>query len=270
MNDTYYFETGTAPLLISIPHLGSQIPESLQSDLTEVALRSGDTDWHLDRLYAFGRQLGASFLWARYSRYVVDINRPPNDENLYPGQAKTGLCPTHTFDGQPLYRDARDAVRDDERESRRRQYWQPYHDQLGAEIDRLRAAHGKVLLWEAHSIASVIPRLFEGKLPDLNIGTADGAGCAAALQAAVHRELLQQPYTWAVNGRFKGGYITRHYGNPRENVHAIQLEMCQSTYMDESYPYAWRDGEAGQVAAVVERLVRAAYQGLGATGLGAT
>jgi len=270
MNDTYHFETGTAPLLISIPHLGSQIPESLRSDLTDVALRSGDTDWHLDRLYAFGRQLGASFLWARYSRYVVDINRPPDDENLYPGQAKTGLCPTHTFDGQPLYRDGRDAVRDDEREARRQQYWQPYHDRLCAEIDRLRAVHGKVLLWEAHSIASVIPRLFEGKLPDLNIGTADGTACAVVMQDAVHRELRQQPYTWAVNGRFKGGYITRHYGDPAQNVHAIQLEMCQSTYMDESYPYAWRDDEAGQVAAVVERLVRSAYQELGATGLGTT
>jgi len=262
MSNVYHFETGTAPLLISIPHLGSQIPEPLQPAMTELGLRSGDTDWHLDRLYAFGRQLGASFLWARYSRYVVDLNRPPNDENLYPGQAKTGLCPTHTFDGQPLYLDGRDAIADAEREQRRQQYWQPYHDQLRHEIDRLLTVHGKVLLWEAHSIASVIPRLFDGKLPDLNIGTSGGASCDPAMEAAIRRQLEACDYTWAINGRFKGGYITRQYGAPGRHVHAIQLEMCQSTYMSESYPYDWRDAPAGRVAPVVERLVRAAYDHL--------
>lgn len=258
MTDIYHFEAGTAPLLISIPHLGSQIPEPLRPAMTALALRSGDTDWHLDRLYAFARSLGASFLWARYSRYVVDLNRPPNDDDLYPGQAKTGLCPTHTFHGEPLYLDARDSIPDTEREARRQTYWQPYHDKLRAEIDRLKSQHGKVLLWEAHSIASVIPRLFEGKLPDLNIGTANGAACGPALEAAIRRELEQGQYTWAINGRFKGGYITRHYGAPQDNIHAIQLEMCQSTYMDETYPYAWRDEPAERAGAAVERLVRSA------------
>ncbi|MBO9354556.1 N-formylglutamate deformylase [Bordetella petrii] len=262
MSDIYHFEAGTAPLLISIPHLGSQIPASMQPAMTELGLRSGDTDWHLDRLYAFGRQLGASFLWARYSRYVVDLNRPPNDENLYPGQAKTGLCPTHTFNGEPLYGDARTEIGDAEREQRRLAYWQPYHDKLRAEIDRLRAQHGKLLLWEAHSIASVIPRLFDNKLPDLNIGTAGGAACDPAMEAAIRQQLEHVPYTWAINGRFKGGYITRNYGDPQRNIHAIQLEMCQSTYMDESYPYAWRDEPAARVATVVEQLVRGAYERL--------
>lgn len=263
MSDVYHYEAGTAPLLISIPHLGSQIPEALQSRLTELGLRTGDTDWHLDRLYAFGKKLGASFLWAKYSRYIVDLNRPPDDENLYPGQAKTGLCPTHTFDGQPLYLDGTESIDDAERDARRQRYWQPYHDQLRHEIDRLRTQHGKVLLWEAHSIASVIPRLFDGKLPDLNIGTSGGASCHPAMENAIRDQLEHcDEYTWAINGRFKGGYITRQYGAPDQNIHAIQLEMCQSTYMDETYPYAWRDKEASQVASVVERLVNAAYQQL--------
>ncbi|AHV91955.1 N-formylglutamate amidohydrolase family protein [Bordetella holmesii 41130] len=205
MSDIFHFEAGTAPLLISIPHLGSLIPETQKPLMTPLGLRSGDTDWHLDCLYAFGKKLGASFLWARYSRYVVDLNRPPNDESLYPGQAKTGLCPTQTFDGQPLYLDGRDSIADDEREARRIQYWQPYHDQLRTEIDRLRAQHGKVLLWEGHSIASVIPRLFDGKLPDLNIGTAAGASAAPGIQEIIERQLATQTdYSWAVNGRFKG------------------------------------------------------------------
>ncbi|OZI71777.1 N-formylglutamate deformylase [Bordetella genomosp. 12] len=263
MSDIFHFEAGTAPLLISIPHLGSLIPEAQKPLMTELGLRSGDTDWHLDRLYAFGKKLGASFLWARYSRYVVDLNRPPNDESLYPGQAKTGLCPTHTFDGQPLYLDGRDSVTEDEREARRRQYWQPYHDQLRAEIDRLRAQHGKVMLWEGHSIASVIPRLFEGKLPDLNIGTSSGASAAPAIQEAIEQQLgAQQDYTWAINGRFKGGYITRHYGNPADHIHAVQLEMCQSTYMAEHYPYPWVDAEAARVGALVEALVSKAFEKL--------
>lgn len=259
MNDIYHFEAGTAPLLISIPHLGSRIPESLRPSMSDAGLRSGDTDWHLDRLYAFARELGASFLWARYSRYVIDLNRSPDDGNLYPGQTKTGLCPTHTFDGQSLYRDGGE-VSDTERERRRQAYWQPYHDKLRAEIGRLHAGHGGLLLWEAHSIASVIPRLFDGKLPDLNIGTADGASCAPALEAAVRRELEACEYSWAVNGRFKGGYITRHYGDPARHIHAIQLEMCQSTYMDERYPYEWRGSLAARVGPTVERLVRAALR----------
>lgn len=263
MSDVFHFEQGNAPLLISIPHLGSRIPDELKPLMTEPGLRSGDTDWHLDKLYAFGKRLGASFLWARYSRYAVDLNRPPNDESLYPGQAKTGLCPTHTFDGRPLYLDGRDAIGDAERDARRAAYWQPYHDQLQREIERLRAQHGKLLLWEGHSIASVIPRLFEGKLPDLNIGTSGGASCSPAMETAI-RERLEScgSCTWAINGRFKGGYITRHYGAPGQGVHAIQLEMCQSTYMDETHPYGWREDLASKVEPVVASLVEAAFRQL--------
>ncbi|WP_233235749.1 N-formylglutamate deformylase [Bordetella sp. LUAb4] len=259
MSQIFHFERGTAPLLISIPHLGSLIADEQKPQMTETGLRSGDTDWHLDTLYSFARSIGASFLWARYSRYVVDLNRSPDDGNLYPGQTKTGLCPTLTFDGIPLYKDE-SVLTDAERARRVQTYWQPYHDQLRAEIDHLRAQHGKVMLWEGHSIASVLPRLFDGKLPDLNIGTAAGASCAPAMEQAIRARLEQGcPYTWAVNGRFKGGYITRQYGNPEQNVHAIQLEMCQSTYMDETYPYALRNDLASGVTPVVESLVRAAY-----------
>ena len=184
MSDIYHFSRGSAPLLISIPHLGSQIPDAQRARMTPVGQQSGDTDWHLDTLYQFADALGASVLGARYSRYVVDLNRSPDDESLYPGQTKTGLCPTHTFRGEPLYlSDA--ALTDDERAHRVQNYWQPYHAKLREELDRIRAEHGTVLLWEAHSIASVLPRLFEGKLPDLNLGTADGASCAPDILAAI-------------------------------------------------------------------------------------
>lgn len=257
MSDIYHFSRGSAPLLISIPHLGSQIPDAQRARMTPVGQQSGDTDWHLDTLYQFAEALGASVLGARYSRYVVDLNRSPSDESLYPGQTKTGLCPTHTFRGEPLYHsDA--ALTDDERAHRVQHYWQPYHAKLREELDRIRAEHGTVLLWEAHSIASVLPRLFEGKLPDLNLGTADNASCAPDILAAIGERLPGCGYTSALNGRFKGGYITRHYGSPAEDIHAVQLEMCQSTYMDESYPYGYLPHTAGKVIPVVEGLVRAA------------
>lgn len=257
MSDIYHFSRGTAPLLISIPHLGSQLPDAQRVRMTAAGQQSGDTDWHLDTLYRFADALGASVLGARYSRYVVDLNRPPNDASLYPGQTKTGLCPTHTFRGEALYLNHA-ALTDAEREHRLQTYWQPYHAKLREELDRIRAEHGTVLLWEAHSIASVLPRLFDGKLPDLNLGTADGASCAPDILDAITERLPGCGFTSAVNGRFKGGYITRHYGSPAEDIHAVQLEMCQSTYMDESYPYGYRPETAAKVIPVVEGMVRAA------------
>lgn len=254
---SFHFVEGTLPLLISIPHLGTEIPEAQLARMTPVAAQSADTDWHLDQLYQFARSIGASILGARYSRYVVDINRPPDDESLYPGQTKTGLCPVATFRGEALYQPGCEPT-DEERASRVVQYWQPYHDKLALEIASLRRQHGAVLLWEAHSIASHLPRLFPGKLPDLNLGTNAGASCDAALLDAVEVSLADCPFSWVANGRFKGGYITRHYGRPEENIHAIQLEMCQSTYMDESFPFAYLPEPANRVGAVVERMVRAA------------
>ncbi|MDR5760900.1 N-formylglutamate deformylase [Caballeronia sp. LZ035] len=259
MNDLFSLERGDAPLLISIPHLGTQIPDSLRSQYTDVALTVADTDWHLDRLYSFARALGATILGARLSRYVIDLNRPPSDESLYPGQTTTGLCPDLTFRGEPVYREGcvPDAA---EKQRRVAAYWQPYHDTLRAELKRLRERHANVLLWEAHSIASVLPRLFDDKLPDLNIGTQDGRTAAASVQQEVERAAAAGPFTWIANGRFKGGYITRHFGAPQDGVHAVQLEMCQSTYMNEAAPFEYRPEVAQQVEPVVESMVSGALR----------
>lgn len=257
MTELFTLERGTAPLLISIPHLGTQIPDALRDQYTGVALTVADTDWHLDRLYAFAKELGATVLGARISRYVIDLNRPPNDESLYPGQTTTSLCPTETFRGEQIYRYGctPDAA---ERERRVAAYWQPYHDTLRAELQRLRAQHANVLLWEAHSIASVLPRLFDNKLPDLNIGTQDGRTVAAEVQARAERAAANSACTWVANGRFKGGYITRHFGAPHDGVHAIQLEMCQSTYMNETAPFDYVPDLAKKVEPVLRDMVTGA------------
>ena len=254
----YQFKAGSIPLLVSMPHVGTEIPDDILSAMTPAATDKQDTDWHLVRLYDFLDQMGASVLSARWSRYVIDLNRPPENTNLYPGQDTTGLIPVDTFHREPLYRDGHAP---DEAEVRRRlqAYWKPYHDQLRAELDRLLALHGRVVLWDAHSIASVVPRFFEGKLPDLNFGTADGKSCAPGLSdAIVSQALRQERYSIAVNGRFKGGHITRFYGQPANNIHAIQLEMCQSTYMDEDAPYGYRADLAEQVQQPLRAMLQAA------------
>ena len=249
---------GTAALVVSFPHAGTQIPEPIARRMTPAALAVQDTDWHLPQLYAFARSLGASLLVPQVSRYVIDLNRPPDDAPLYPGQLKTGLCPVETFRGQVLYQPGQ-APSADEIAQRRDTYWQPYHRLLADELERLRSRHGAVLLWEAHSIASELPRLFAGRLPDLNLGTADGRSCDTRLQAAIERVLAaQQAFTSVVNGRFKGGYITRRYGQPHLRVHAVQLEQCQHTYMDEAAPFAYRADRAQQVQPVLERMLGAA------------
>ncbi|RQV70311.1 N-formylglutamate deformylase [Burkholderia cenocepacia] len=254
---TYYFEQGNIPLILSIPHLGTEIPDDLRAVMTPAALDVADTDWHLDRLYGFATRVGASILGARFSRYVIDLNRPPGGESLYPGQTTTALCPTETFRGEPLYR-VGCAPDNKAIEARLDAYWEPYHAQLRAEIDRLTRLFGSVLLWEAHSIAGVLPRLFDGKLSDLNLGTNNGKSCASSVIDAAMTTLAGQPYSHALNGRFKGGYITRAFGQPDERVHAIQLEMCQSTYMNESSPFDYRPDLASKVSPVVERMVMAA------------
>ncbi|WP_322068902.1 N-formylglutamate deformylase [Paraburkholderia bannensis] len=261
MIDLYTLERGDAPLLVSIPHLGTVIPEELRGQYTDVALSVADTDWHLDRLYAFAKSLGATILGARVSRYVIDLNRPPNDESLYPGQTTTSLCPTETFRGEPIYRDgcAPDAT---ERQRRVEAYWQPYHQTLRAELQRLRSRHANVLLWEAHSIASVLPRLFDDKLPDLNIGTQEGRTTHASVQAQAEKAAAESAYTWIANGRFKGGYITRHFGAPQDGVHAIQLEMCQSTYMDEHAPFDYVPSLAERVEPVLRKMVGGALDAI--------
>jgi len=224
---------GTAPLLISLPHDGIDLPGGFRDRLSEGALALPDTDWHVGRLYAFAKELGASILRPAYSRYVVDLNRPPDDVSLYPGQNTTGLCPTVRFDGGPVYQAGAepDAA---EIAARVDQYWRPYHGALRAELNRIQQLHGHATLWEGHSIRSEVPFLFEGRLPDFNLGTASGQSCSPVLQAKLVAVLARSTgHTHVVNGRFKGGYITRHYGDPARGIDAVQLELAQHTYMDE-------------------------------------
>lgn len=256
MNPTIVALTeGTLPLLVSFPHAGTEIPDELAARMTPEALQRADVDWHLPQLYDFVRAMGASTIAARYARHVIDLNRPPEDTSLYPGQDVTGLLPLDTFRKQPLYRDAM-APDADEAARRTEAYWRPYHEALGAELERLRTLHGQVVLWEAHSIASRIPRFFDGKLPDLNLGTVDGASCAPAVQAAVEAAMAAQSgFSFVSNGRFKGGHITRHYGRPAGGVHALQMEICQSTYMDETAPFAFREDLAAQVRPLLRQML---------------
>lgn len=258
---TYALRQGTLPLLISIPHLGTELPAEFAAGMTGTAPVLQDTDWHLDRLYGFAAGLGASVLQAKVSRYVIDLNRPPGGESLYPGQTTTGLCPTETFRGEPLYgpAPAPDAPQQADRLDR---YWRPYHDALRAELDRLKAQHGAVLLWDAHSIASVLPRLFEGKLPDLNFGTADGKSCAPAIIERVVAHAQGGPFSHVLNGRFKGGYITRHYGAPADGVHAIQLEMGQDLYMLEDPPFTYLEHKATSVQPLLQKMLMEALDTL--------
>ncbi|AJZ58563.1 N-formylglutamate deformylase [Paraburkholderia fungorum] len=256
----FSLQRGSLPLLISIPHLGTQIPADIAATMTPAAQRTDDCDWHLDRLYAFAKRMGASILAPTYARYVIDLNRPPDGANLYPGQDTTGLLPVDTFDKEPLYLEGH-LPTDAEVARRRDAYWKPYHDALAGELAALKAKHGKVLLWEAHSIRSHVPRFFEGRLPDFNFGTSNGAsavaGVAEELAAIVERH---GAYSAVANGRFKGGYITREYGQPAQGVHAIQLELSQITYMEEQMPYAYDERLAVKVEPLLEELVATALQ----------
>lgn len=245
---------GTAPLLVSLPHDGSAIPDAVAARMTPLARTAPDTDWHVARLYAFASELGASVLIPSYSRYVVDLNRPPDDVSLYPGRNTTGLCPVVQFSGEPIYLEGAQPAPEDI-EARIDSYWRPYHAALAGELQRLHNQHGRVVLWEGHSIRGECPFLFEGRLPDLNLGTASGASCSPALQTRLEHVLAAQPHCdWVANGRFKGGYITRHYGAPANGIDAVQLEISQRTYMDET-TFAWDEGLASTLQNTLRALL---------------
>jgi N-formylglutamate deformylase len=230
MTTLYDIQAGDGPLIFSVPHAGTDLPPDIAERLTPHAKTLPDTDWHVEQLYDFAPELGATLIRANVSRYVIDLNRPPQDESLYPGQATTGLCPPIEFDGTPIYRDGKE-VPAPEVSRRREIYWQPYHDRLAAEIDRVKAIHGYALLFDCHSIASRVPRLFPGMLPDLNLGTVKGASCAAPVQTAITRVMQKSGFSHIVNGRFIGGFITRHYGKPSDHVHAVQMEKGQDCHL---------------------------------------
>jgi len=261
MNDTlttpiFTLHRGTRPLLVSLPHVGRVIPPALQPLYTERALQVEDTDWHLDELYGFARDIGASLIVPVHSRFVIDLNRPPENTPMYAGANNTELCPTRFFTGESLYREGcvPSPAQIDER---RATYWQPYHDALRGELARLKAEHGHAVLFDGHSIKSELPWLFEGKLPDLNLGTAEGKSCSPSLRARLAEVLeAQTAFTQVVDGRFKGGHITRHYGQPAQRVHAVQLEMCWSTYMPETPPYQVDPNRAARLLPVLRALLQ--------------
>jgi len=229
----FEYLAGELPLLISFPHSGTFVPSDLAERLRPEALDLPDTDWFVPQLYDFHRELGASVIRATHTRYVVDLNRPPDGAPLYPGQRETTVCPSETFDGERLYREDAEPTRA-EIDDRLRTFWQPYHDKLAALTRELVQRHGYCVLWDAHSIHSTVPALFDGRLPDLNVGTAEGRSCTPAIQDRVAAALsAQQQFSFVINGRFKGGYITRHYGNPAAHIDAVQLEIAQSAYLKE-------------------------------------
>ncbi|HVX05192.1 MAG TPA: N-formylglutamate deformylase [Rhodanobacteraceae bacterium] len=250
---------GTAPLLVSLPHDGTALPAAVEARASAAGKRVPDTDWHVGKLYAFAHELGASVITPHWSRYVVDLNRDPEGHKLYPGRTETALVPVTTFAGQPIYA-AGDEPHEKEIALRTAMYWQPYHDALAGELQRLREQHPRVVLWDGHSIKSRVPMFFEGRLPDFNLGTAAGASCSPTLQARLSGVLRERAvgsdgyYSHVVNGRFKGGYITRHYGRPETGVEAVQLELAQSTYMDED-SFEYLPERAAPVQAIIRALL---------------
>jgi N-formylglutamate amidohydrolase len=245
---------GDSPLVIDIPHAGTHVPDALAARFTGAARAVPDTDWHVDRLYRFARDVGATVMAATHSRYVVDLNRDPSGAALYPGADNTELCPTRTFANQPVYATAVPGAA--EIAARALAFFHPYHVQLAAEIARVRARHGHAIVLDGHSIPAEVPRFFAGRLPDLNLGTADGSSCAPGVAALAADALAAAPhFTRVVNGRFKGGWITRHYGQPAQGVHVLQLEMAQSAYMDEARPTQYDEARAAPLATALERLV---------------
>jgi N-formylglutamate deformylase len=247
---------GTVPLLVSLPHVGTTIPPDIREKLVPRALAVEDTDWHLEPLYNFVRAMGASLIMPKHSRYVIDLNRPSENTPMYAGTNNTELCPTRFFTGEALYQDGQ--APDEADIARRCQtYWRPYHDALQTELARIRAIHGHAILFDGHSIKSMLPWLFDGQLPDLNLGTVNGASCAPGLRQALGNVLhAQSEFTHVVDGRFKGGYITRRYGQPGKGVHAVQLEMCWRCYMAEEPPYQIDAQRAQQITPVLRALVQ--------------
>jgi N-formylglutamate amidohydrolase len=232
-DDLYEYRRGHLPLLVNIPHAGLRVPDEIFSRFNDAGKKLPDTDWHVPKLYDFATDLGAHMLIANYSRYVVDLNRPPDGASLYHSERSTGLIPGTLFDGSPLYADEKP---DSGQEITHRidTYWRPYHRKITEVLRQIKEAHGYALLYDAHSIASRVPNLFDGKLPDLNLGTANGESCAPEYGHTIADVIRSSEFTSVVNGRFIGGYITRHYGSPTQQLHAVQMEIAQVSYMNEA------------------------------------
>ncbi|HSC22197.1 MAG TPA: N-formylglutamate deformylase [Casimicrobiaceae bacterium] len=248
-------ECGDSPLIVSVPHAGRHVPDAIALRMTPEARALPDTDWHVDELYRFAPATGATLVVATHSRYVVDCNRDPSGAALYADADNTELCPTRTFANDAIYV-ANEAPSQNEIAARRATFFEPWHACVSAEIQRVRARHGYAVLLDGHSIAAEVPRFFAGRLPDLNLGTADGRSCAASLQALAAGVLAGATrFSHVVNGRFKGGYVTRSFGAPHAGVHALQLEMVQDCYMNPWQPTLFDPARARTIVALLERLV---------------
>ena len=254
MDDIFLFSTGATPLLVSLPHDGTLIPGAIADRMTDIARTTPDTDWHMSRLYDFAADLGASTIAATHSRYVADLNRAPDGSSLYDGANNTELVPLTTFDLEPIYRPGEqpDAA---EVSDRRNRYWQPYHQKLRDELHRLREIHGFAILFEGHSIRSVVPRFYDGVIPDLNLGSAGGESCDKGLAARAFEILKSSPYDAVLDDRFTGGYITRHFGCPEENIHALQLELTWKNYMEEEPPFRYVADRADRLKQTLRELL---------------
>lgn len=243
---------GAGPLIVAAPHVGTHVPPDIALKMNALGQSVGETDYHVHRLFDFAKDLGATTLWATHSRYVVDLNRAPDGEKLYPGRFETPICPLSDFDRQPLY-DQGNGPNDAEISRRVAAYWQPYHDQLRQALDAARARHGFAVLIDAHSIRPAIPALFDGRLPDLNFGLNDGRSSAPAIRDVIQTWAERQTtYSHVIDGRFKGGYTTRHYGRPDIGIHAVQIEIVQDTYLNMEAPHLYD----GAVAAPLSRALR--------------
>jgi formiminoglutamase len=239
MTVPYEIRQGTSPVILGFPHTGTELPPAIWERLNDNGRILADTDWHIHQLYN-GLLDGATSVRATFHRYVIDANRDPQGISLYPGQNTTGLVPDTDFDGKSIWKDG-EAPTDQDIADRLADFHAPYHAALAAEIERVKAIHGVAILYDCHSIRSHIPFLFEGKLPDFNIGTDMGRTCDSAIeQAAVTAAAAADGYDSILNGRFKGGWTTRHYGKPGTGVHAIQMELAQSTHLStETPPFAY-------------------------------
>jgi N-formylglutamate deformylase len=252
MAEPFKFRPGRTPLLVSMPHTGTHVPAEIKKRFTGAALALPDTDWHLEKLYDFLEEIGASVLVATHSRYVADLNRPPDNANLYPGQDTTPLVPVDTFHNQPIYRRGAEPAGSEVAE-RVETYWRPYHARLAEELARLKEKYDYALLWDAHSILSKVPRFFSGTLTELNLGTADGRSCGTGIGEGLMKKV--SGYGAVLNGRFKGGFITRHYGDPANGVHAVQLELSEATYMEEAPTFRFKNALAAPLRPQLRALI---------------
>ncbi len=249
----FAYEEYDGPVLLNFPHSGLALPTDISDQLNDRGRALADTDWHVPALYDFAKGQ-VSWLEANYARYVVDLNRDPDGVNLYPGQASTGFCPDTDFAGSPIYRLGK-SLDAGQIKSRRERYFDPYHSMLQSQIDRIRAKFGFCILLDCHSICSRVPRLFSGSLPDLNLGVFGGKSCAPELTALAQSSLQSGPFSFVCDGRFKGGWITRNYGQPERNVHVLQLEIAQSCYMDETTVGPFMPCQAGELQKILRKLV---------------